>query len=902
MNLNNITLSMNNKTGSVNGVRGDVRCGRGIQARAMSSGIIHPITKKNFMDLDEACKNPSDLYNMLDTSYIALYNLLDGSANHIKSTATAIEIDQDFFTNIETHSIASNILADSSGTLIIENNENSNNVHIKLASDIAFNPEPLPGDSEDFYDKDIIDINAQKNLMNGNPMRLGYTLGWFTAIAIENQKGTLIDLSGFTLKQNFLHNLQQRFYANITLASSPFDAQGPASFPGATSPAKNVYIRGPGTIGLSAHHGIQGNGHKVDANTLNPIENVLIEGVTFENYEVAAFHLNGFKNVIIKDCYIKTHRPDIPVRATLSNANFLKPYMNMIADISADELYHFGDLGEQKYSYYHSRFKESMNAMYRSIVVSETNKWNATDPSNSYWFRLFANAAAGSKYPDAHEGNIKAIDGVAYGIVGNPRGVAVNGHHSEIPDLSSQSFYIKDTSINNVFANAIEIPGVAPPKDVDGSANYPKYTGSSSIVITHDPIGAVMSPFHSYTFYDSNANFNEELINLTPIHCSDGTFIANKENTISDLKTYLPYVKPRVDNVANLISGDPSSVHFNTLLASQLIINKNKDTLWNQYNSNKTDNFRLFDISKGTYNPAFDDFMKGSRGAGFPLDNSYGWCKPYSTKASASDRTYENSFRTPFHYLTGLSDIKQSYGILTETPFTTWEQQQLGGSVDSASWDLQRDALSNLNSKVTLGHDIMAHVSKPAIGLKLDGIDHVLVDNVDLKNICQFGRPGYDWNGKYEFGQPKATYGASEAERLKGYTGAGLRGITLSSTYDAALKDIDFYNLHSSYSAVDAIDSMWEASNNNIENVTSNAIVSGIHYYGNNPYGKLATPDLYKYNPTTQPHIVIYKFSGQAKSISYCGLKQPTNYAIANDWYNSANLLLTKKVTQPDTW
>ena len=47
-------------------------------------------------------------------------------------------------------------------------------------------------------------------------------------------------------------------------------------------------------------------------------------------------------------------------------------------------------------------------------------------------------------------------------------------------------------------------------------------------------------------------------------------------------------MKPRVDNVANLISGDPSSVHFNTLLASQLIINKNKDTLWNQYNSNKS--------------------------------------------------------------------------------------------------------------------------------------------------------------------------------------------------------------------------------------------------------------------------------------------------------------------------
>ena len=48
MNLNNLALSMNNKTGSVNGVRGDVRCYRGIQARAMSSGVVHPITNNNF--------------------------------------------------------------------------------------------------------------------------------------------------------------------------------------------------------------------------------------------------------------------------------------------------------------------------------------------------------------------------------------------------------------------------------------------------------------------------------------------------------------------------------------------------------------------------------------------------------------------------------------------------------------------------------------------------------------------------------------------------------------------------------------------------------------------------------------------------------------------------------------
>ena len=85
----------------------------------------------------------------------------------LKSNATAIEINQDFFTNIETNSIASNVLADSSGTLIIENNANSDNVYIKLTGDILFNPEPLPGGSDDFYDKDIININAQKSFNDG---------------------------------------------------------------------------------------------------------------------------------------------------------------------------------------------------------------------------------------------------------------------------------------------------------------------------------------------------------------------------------------------------------------------------------------------------------------------------------------------------------------------------------------------------------------------------------------------------------------------------------------------------------------------------------------------------------------------------------------------------------------
>ena len=62
--------------------------------------------------------------------------------------------------------------------------------------------------------------------MTGTPPRLGYTLGWFATIAVENQQGTVIDLNNKTLEQSDLHHLQQRFFANIELASAPFDHQG----------------------------------------------------------------------------------------------------------------------------------------------------------------------------------------------------------------------------------------------------------------------------------------------------------------------------------------------------------------------------------------------------------------------------------------------------------------------------------------------------------------------------------------------------------------------------------------------------------------------------------------------------------------------------------------------------
>ena len=62
-NKNFTTLGMQNKTGSVNGVRGDVRHNRIIQTRATSS-LVYPSVNP-FKGTDDVCINSSDLYNML---------------------------------------------------------------------------------------------------------------------------------------------------------------------------------------------------------------------------------------------------------------------------------------------------------------------------------------------------------------------------------------------------------------------------------------------------------------------------------------------------------------------------------------------------------------------------------------------------------------------------------------------------------------------------------------------------------------------------------------------------------------------------------------------------------------------------------------------------------------------
>ena len=131
-----------------------------------------------------------------------------------------------------------------------------------------------------------------------------------------------IYLNDFSIAQCKEHALMQRFFAVIELASAPFDDNiGPHDFVSSTfTPAKNFKLAGPGTVGLSSHHGIHGNEN----------ENIKILDVTFKNFEVGAVSLNNVKELKIKDCNIPNNRQDVPILGSFSAALQIRPYLKQL--------------------------------------------------------------------------------------------------------------------------------------------------------------------------------------------------------------------------------------------------------------------------------------------------------------------------------------------------------------------------------------------------------------------------------------------------------------------------------------------------------------------------------------------------------------------------------------------
>ena len=677
-------------------------------------------------------------------------------------------------------------------------------------------------------------------------------------------------------------------------------------------------------------------------------------------------HLNAVKDFIIKDCDICNNFLKVPVRATLSAANFNKPFINAIADASGDTTMSYGEMRDMSYAYYRDRFKESVDItfdnVYKELNNQSNEKWKDSDPSYGFWHKLFAMNSAGQVRYNTGE-DVKVTDGVAYGIVCNGWGVAVNEFPQKFPrhtdaygttyNRNSENMYIINTNISNIISNAEETPGVSPPLS-DISANYALTTDANHSfhhVLTHGPNGAIISPFTSATKYTNNG-YVEEFLNIR------SSLNPSNPSTIEYITPDIPFMEPRVENWdISLI--DPSSVHFNTLFAIQTIIGKEKSTIWNLYpysiktmvtydTSLEIQNnfpptpdglFNIAEISGAVHSKALDVWLDGSYvDATAPPDPSFGngdtnvsnaWIYPYCSPSGGveiniSKRNYKNTFRTSFHYLTGMANIGHAHrDIGAGNP---WKDGLDGanspninrafGNNSDIFWNESEDS-GPANIKMTAGHDFMAHIAKPVIGMKLDGVSGCLVDTVQLDNVCQFGRHGSNWDCKYLFGQPKF------GNRLTGYTGAMATGITLSSSKNIALRDISLNYLHSSYSSVIGINSMWEASNNKIQNVDVKEPVSGVHYWNGKRY--FVNKSIYKSNPTVTPSIILYNMSASGEhpyclnnscsyeefedisktkgaiDCSYYNINPPNNFGFTCDptYFKKSNIILANTSTVP---
>lgn len=288
----------------------------------------------------------------------------------------------------------------------------------ELTENIVFNPNP----SGDYL----------PDPRNPEYQDAPYSLGFFAAITIETD-GVVLDLNGYTIRQGKEHALKQRFFAVIETASSPFiPGQGPGNFGKHISSGKNILIessRAGGTIGLSSHHGIHGNGS----------ENVVVRKITIRDFEVAGIALNGGQGLYGWDVVIGPNRKDVPVLATFSATRFSCMFAQQM-------------LQDPKYA-------NQLNAVQRqdiqtkldALLTVENQVFTEVMQTGKTTHPLFANPGG-------------LPDGNNYAVLIHPIGVAVNDFVEE--DFSGK--LTKDVAMVNVVAKDIvckvnEIIGVSGP-------------------------------------------------------------------------------------------------------------------------------------------------------------------------------------------------------------------------------------------------------------------------------------------------------------------------------------------------------------------------------------------------------------------------------------------------------
>lgn len=298
-----------------------------------------------------------------------------------------------------------------------------------LTENIIFNP----NESNDF-------LPTQEQISSGlypTNMMGPWHLGFFAAITVETDN-VIIDMNGFTLEQSKKHSFQQRFYANIELANSPFvTKQGPSNFQGGTpyKAANNVLIYNSNQnttsyLGKSSHHGIH-------ANVAN---NVVIYNIYFKEYEVAAIALNGTTLGVLSDIYALNTDKNVPILSTYSQARFIRTFLKAI-EAAQPNL----ELNSKKISDVHKTLQDDLDYTFNKFFSTGSIPDKFTDGRVNY----FKNQNIG-------------YDANVYGIVLNVRGVVINDFFKERTSemVGNENIHLDNITINNVCSHPVEIIGV----------------------------------------------------------------------------------------------------------------------------------------------------------------------------------------------------------------------------------------------------------------------------------------------------------------------------------------------------------------------------------------------------------------------------------------------------------
>lgn len=304
-----------------------------------------------------------------------------------------------------------------------------------LTESIIFNP----NEGEDDF---LPNANQISTGLYPTNMMGPYHLGFFAAITVEIDN-VIIDMNGFSLSQSEKHSFQQRFYANIELANSPFvTKQGPSNFQGGTpyKAASNVLIynsdsNNPSYLGRSSHHGIH-------ANVAN---NVVIYNIHFKNYEVAAIALNGTTLGVLSDIYALKTKKKVPILSTYSQARFIRTFLKSIA-VSQPTL----TLNDKKVGDIYATLKNDLDYTFNQFFSTNTTSLNnIPDNFEDGRFNYFKNKNLG-------------YDANVYGIVLNVRGVVINDFFKERTNemIGNKNIHLDNINISNVCSHPIEIIGV----------------------------------------------------------------------------------------------------------------------------------------------------------------------------------------------------------------------------------------------------------------------------------------------------------------------------------------------------------------------------------------------------------------------------------------------------------